>query len=158
MEELDNYRQELLSALKDVVNELSQTVSSIPANDWYVSLGLDGHTPHYILAHLQVLEAQVFAIQLRRIVEEDTPLLPFFDDNAWMAENYDSEKPAQVIWEEFANLRNQEVKWLQNFSPKSWNRAARHPRWGMRTLQWWVELQLDYSHQHLRELASLLGV
>ena len=158
MEEIIAYRQQLLSALRNVAKEVSQLVLAIPADDWYIAFGLDATTPHYTLAHLRELEIQVFGLQLRRFLVEDTLLLPLFDDVSWMAEHYDPSETAQAILEEFTCLRSQEVLWLQDLSSESWNRSARHPWWGVRTLQWWVELQLDFSHQHLRELSAYLSV
>lgn len=158
MDELVAYREDLLSALEGVVNELSKTVAGIPSSAWHLSIDLASHAPHYILAHLRELEAQVFASQLRRILDEDTLLLPIFDDEAWMASHYRSEEPALIIMEDFVNLRKQEINWLRKIPPAGWSRTARHPWWGVHTLQWWVELQLDYSYNHLRELSPLLDM
>jgi hypothetical protein len=154
MEELDTYRDELLFALAGVVDQLSEIVSVLPYNAWQLPFGHEMRTPHYILAHLRELEAQVFSIQLRRFLEEDTPLLLRFDDAAWMACHYKLEEPVQVILADFANLRRQELNWLRGLPAAGWSRSARHPWWGMRTLQWFVELQLEYSHQHLRRLTA----
>jgi hypothetical protein len=147
-----------LSALEGVANELSKTVAGIPSSAWDLPFGQDSHTPHYILAHLRELEAQVFAIQLRRILAEETPLVPVFDDDAWMSTHYRSEETALKIMEDFINLRKQELNYLRELSPAAWSRTARHPWWGLHTLQWWVELQLDYSDQHLRELSPLFDM
>ena len=155
MEELAAYRQDLLSALEGVVNELSKTVEGTPSGAWHLPFGSGSHTPHYTLAHLRELESQVFAIQLPHLLDEDTPLLPVFDSASWMASHYKPEEPAQVIMEDFANLRQHELNWLCDVSPEGWSHTARHPWWGVHTLQWWVELQLDYSYQHLRELSRV---
>lgn len=114
----------------------------------------DGQTPHYILYNLYALEAQFFTIQLPRIRSEDGPELPIFDDEAWMAAHYAPEEPAINIIEETTKLRQQELAWLRNLSPQEWSRTARHPWWGMHTLQWWVELQLEYSLQVIKQLAA----
>jgi hypothetical protein len=91
---------------------------------------------------------------MRRIVEEDSPLLSTFDEDAWIVEYHEASQPVQEILGEFTNLHSQGVAWLEKLPVESWSRAARHPWWGVRTLQWWVELQLDYSHQHLKELVT----
>jgi hypothetical protein len=158
MEELDAYRQGLLSALESVITELTKTVAGMPTNVWQLPFGQDAHTPHYTLAHLYVLEAQVFDPLLRSIVDEDAPLLPLFDDKAWLANHYEPGKPAQAILEEFMQLSRQDLNWLQALPSDTWSRNARHPWWGVHTLQWWVELQLDCSNQHLAELTALLAM
>ena len=155
MEEIVAYRADLLSALEGVVNKLSKIVVSIPSKAWYQPFGQDSRTPHYTLAHLRELEDQVFVIQLRRILDEEKPMVPLFDDDAWMAKYYRVDEPALLIKEDFDNLRKQELNWLCNLPTTAWSRTARHPWWGVHTLQWWVELQLDYSDQHLRELSLM---
>ena len=158
MEEIEAYREDLLSALKEVGSELSKIVAGKPSSAWHLLFGQDSQTLHYTLAHLRALEAQLFAIQLRRITDEETPLVPVFDDDAWMTNHYRSEEPALIIMEDFVNLRKQELNWLHNLQSAAWSRTARHPWWGVHTLQWWVELQLDYSNQHLEELSPILDM
>jgi hypothetical protein len=158
MDEIVAYREDLLSALEGALFELPKTVAGIASIAWHQPFGRDSHTPHYILEHLRELEAQVFAIQLRRILDEEIPLVPVFDDDAWMAIHYKPEELALTILEDFVNLRKQELNWLRKLSPAAWSRIARHPWWGVHTLQWWVELQLDYSDQHLRELSPVLDL
>jgi hypothetical protein len=157
MDELTAYRQELLLALERAVNELSQKVADTLPGDWYRVSGGNIHTPHYTLAHLRALEALEFAIQIRHILEEK-PLLSIFDDEAWMASHYRLDEPAWNIMEDIASLHKQELIELHNLPTESWSRSARHPWWGVHTLQWWVELQLDYSYRHLREIYRLLDM
>jgi hypothetical protein len=158
MEELDAYRHGLLSALESVIPELSRIAASIPADAWRIPKKPGAHTPHYTLAHMYELEAQVFSPLLRSIVDNDARLLPSFDDSSWMSSHYEPGKPAQMILEEYTHLLGQEVRWLRSLSPKSWSRTARHPWWGVHTLQWWVEQQLESSRQHLSEITAFLAV
>lgn len=158
MEELLVYRQELISALEGFVTQLSQVVAGIPPTLWQHNDEAGSPTPHYLLAHLCELEEQVFTIQLHRILDEDQPVLPRFDDFTWMADHYRSGLPALVILERFINLRFTEVDWLRGLPSPSWSRTARHPWWGVHAFQWWVELQLEYSRQHLRKLAAFLSL
>jgi len=157
MEEILAYRQALLSALLEVVDELAKTVTAIPTQAWYISSSPDSHTPHFTLAHLRELEAQVFARNLQRIQAEDGPGLPLFDDEAWMARHYQPHEAVQNILNELARMRKQEVSWLRDLPAASWSLTGRHPRVGVRTLQWWVELQLDTSRQHVRQITSSLA-
>jgi hypothetical protein len=154
MEELAAYRESLLSALTGVVDQLSEIVAAIPYSAWQFPFGHKVRTPHYLMAHLRELEIQGFSVQLRRFLEEDTPRVPLFNEAAWMASHYKPEEPVQAILADFANLRLQELNWLRGLPPASWSRTARHPFWGVRTLQWFVELQLEYSYQHLGELTA----
>ncbi len=158
MDELIAYRQELLSALEADVTTIARIEAGISSQGWHRPLRDDQRTPHYILARLWVDEAHGFTPQIRRILDEEMPLLPVFDTEAWMASYYDTEEPARVMIEDFASLRTWEVGLLCGIPPTSWSRAARHPRWGVHTLQWWVEHQRDNSNQYLSQLTPLLDV
>lgn len=158
MEELLSYRQELLSALEANVTLLARIQASISSQDWYRPLGDDRQTPHSILARLWVDEAHGFVPQVRRIIDEEMPLLPAFDGRAWMADQYDPEIPSRVMVEDFASLRTWEVGLLCGLPPIIWSRSARHPRCGVHTLQWWVEQQRDNSNRYLSQLTLLVDV
>jgi hypothetical protein len=54
----------------------------------------------------------------------------------------------------YAELRQQELSWLRELSPAAWNRTGRHPWWGVRALQWWVEQCLLTARQHIKQLSS----
>jgi hypothetical protein len=158
MEELITYRQELLSALEEDIILLARVEAGISSQGWYLPLGSDQPTPHYILSRLWVEESQEFTTNIRRILDEEMPVLPVFDAEAWIESHYDPEEPAGIMIEYFASLRKWEIGLLCKIPPPSWSRAARHPRWGVHTLQWWVELQRECSHQLLSRLIPLLDI
>jgi DinB superfamily len=153
-EELDTYRRGLLSALEGMTADLSRIVARVPPDAWLVASAADEPTPHSVLAHLCELEAHVFGPNLYCIVADSNPLLPPFKNKFWIATDYDPNRSPVLLLEEFSVLRKQEVTWLQVLTHESWSRTARHPWLGLHTLQWWVELQRDYSYQHLPILAG----
>jgi hypothetical protein len=155
MEELLSYRENLLSALESVVRGLSKAVANMPGANQKQAILSGSNTPHYILFRLRELEIHFFAQQLPRFLAEECPILPIFDDQAWMADHYHPDEPITAIMEEVVKLRHDELDWLHKLPASGWSRLARHPWWGIHTLQWWVELQLDYSFQHLRLLTCL---
>ena len=155
MEEIIAYREDLLKALGDVVEGLSETVARLPALAWHQSIRPGESALHFILFHLRELEAQVYTRQLPRFLAEDNPTLPVFDDQAWMAIHYRPDEPAASIMTGLCRLRSSELEWLRRLPPTGWSRMARHPWWGVHTLQWWVELQLEDSFNHLKRLPAL---
>jgi hypothetical protein len=155
MEELFAYRQVLLAELQSIVEQLAHTLRVIPATAWHKPLLTGIHTPYGILAHLRELEAHWFAVQLPRLVHESSPELPACAEKESMVSQNQPVEQSEDILEEFSRLRNQELIWLRTLTPSDWSRMGRHPWYGVHTLQWWVEFQLDLSQQHLRELASV---
>jgi hypothetical protein len=158
MDELFAYRQELFSALEQDITLLARAEVGIPSRDWYRSKSDGQPMPHHTLTRLWVEESQVYSVNLRRILDEDMPLLEDFDVKTWIAAKYDPDVPVQLMIEDLAALRQWEIGLLCGLPPECWSRAARHPRWGVHTLQWWVEQQRDCSHQLLSRLTPLLDL
>ena len=152
MEELYAYRKNLLEKLGSVVAELQQAAAAIPPEAWHTPPAPGKPTPHYTLAHLRALESQAIAVRLRRTLDEAEPYLPLFDDEGWMALHYDPSELAPAILEDYARLRGEELSWLEGLPAEAWNRTARHPWWGVRALQWWVEQCLLTARQHVAQL------
>jgi hypothetical protein len=157
MEELVAYRLDLLSALRSVSKALAAAASHLPDSIWHAPIQPGQPTSHYLLFHLWALEAQVFSPHLTRIVKDQPLNLPIFEEEAWMAIHYCHDQPISAILDDLLKLRYAELEWLGNLQIESWSRVARHPWWGVHTLQWWVELQLEYSTQCLRQLTSVKG-
>jgi hypothetical protein len=156
MEQLLNYRRSLLERLSTIVDDLTAAVVAVPEKSWHVPVEPDGNTPHQILAHLRDIEVHALSVRLRRIIETDeAPVLPLFDDEAWMRTYYDPGEPPHVILDEYARLRQEELSWLQDLPSYVWNRTARHPCSGVRSLQWWVEQCLICAEDHLRRLKQM---
>ncbi len=158
MEELISYRHELLSALEDDMRVITEAESRLTAQDWHHQPDGSPFSPHFILAHVRALDTMEFNDQIQHILTEEMPLLALFNDQAWMADHYQPGEPVNQIVEEISHVRQQEVILLRSLLPDSWSRTARHPWWGIHTLQWWVELQRDYTHQLLMQVPSILGL
>ena len=157
LEQLNNYRERLLNRLSEVVDDLITVVDNMPERGWHDPLGVDGDTPHKVLAHLRAIEKHALSVRLRLILDEEAPTLILFDDSGWMDTHYDPDEPPREILEDYATLRQRELTWLRNLPAEGWNRTARHPWWGSRSFQWYVEQCLEYSEEHLRALQAFVS-
>jgi hypothetical protein len=102
------------------------------------------------------MERHAYSPRIERILAEDHPLLPAFDAEAWARRHYRQDEPLEEILEEYAALRQSELERLQSLPPGSWSRVGRHPVYGLRTLQWWVEKGLAHAEEHLGALQKSL--
>lgn len=153
-ENLILYRKHLLERLVSVVDDLEQVAAAIPPQKWHEPEE-NGETPHRALAHLRAIEEQALSMRLQRILDEMEPYLPLFHDNQWMAAHYDPEEPSEKILTDFRQLRRAELEMIKDLPQQGWNRTARHPWWGVKTLQWWVEQTLHYSEEHLQQIRAI---
>jgi hypothetical protein len=152
MEQLYDYRERLLERFKTVPEELERALRNIPPQDWHSPLEPGTWTPHQILAHLRDANAHEFFPCFQSILDQETPSIDCFDREAWMAANYYPDEPLEAIWGELQSMHTRQFERLSEISSAGWSRRGRHPIWGTRTLQWWVEQGLAHVEEHLKQL------
>lgn len=155
MQELLDYRQALLERFGGVVEDLQAAARRLEEGQFRSALEAS-RSAHPVIAHLLDVERQAYWLRMERILSEDCPQLPVFDAEAWARERYQPTEPLELILEEYAQLRRSELERLQFMPPGGWSRQGRHPAYGLRTLQWWVEKSLAHSEEHLRSLQGYL--
>jgi DinB superfamily len=155
VEELYEYRHRLLNHFSAVVGEFERRLVALSSAELHAPINSSGHNLHGLMAHLRATEEHLFLVSIRRILTESRPALGEFDRLAWMQLNYDPDEPIGKLLSDFAKIRLQELDCLQNIPPDGWNRIGRHPIWGDRTLQWWLEKSQAHALSHLRQLDVL---
>jgi hypothetical protein len=152
MEELFEYRRRLLEHFSAVTGGFERRLAGLSSIQLHEPWNHSGKSRHWLMAHLRATEENLFMVSLRRILNESQPALDEFDRLAWMRLNYDPQEPIDSLFYGFAQTRQQEFDCLQNLPPDGWNRIGRHPIWGNRTLQWWVEKSQAHAVSHLSQL------
>jgi hypothetical protein len=156
MEELYEYRTELLARSLEITDDLRQVLESLPENSLFNSPIQGRPSPHRVLAHLRDIHVQALSKRLKQIQSEESPRFILFDDEAWLERHYRMEEPWQAILEAFTRSQEQALAGLDPKDASLWNRTAHHPWFGKRTFQWWVEQCLEYSEHHLEQIRSAL--
>jgi uncharacterized damage-inducible protein DinB len=109
-----------------------------------------------ILPHLRDWE-EIYLQRIRRIVEEDQPRLPGFDDSLWSIErDYRGQDPEETF-ASFQQLRGQTVEFLRPLPPEAWLRMAEHGTYGEISLQWLANHICDHDREHLRQARDALA-
>ncbi len=152
--ELHEYRQRLLELYAAQPGALRAAYAAIPPEARLRPLERDGWTPHQVLAHVRDVELQAFLPRIERILAEEDPALPDFDEGAWMEARYDPAEDHQAILEAFTKARARGSGLLRDLPPEGWNRCGRHPFFGRRTLQWWVEYAVSHAQDHISQLRT----
>jgi hypothetical protein len=162
MEQLIEYRQHLLDCMQSTLDELKSCLNLIPAGRLRQPLEGGNWGGHQILAHLRDKEQQAFLPRIRKILLDLSPCLESFSggvesNDDWMNSRYDMDESLATILAEYEGLWKEEMNILANLSTEGWSRLGRHPGWGVRTLQWWVEQSLAHARQHVRQLQVFTG-
>jgi hypothetical protein len=157
MEELNGYRKRLVKRYADIVTEFEALITQIFLDNGIKPNDQSGLNLHRVIAHLRDIEKQVFLPFYERIWNEDFPSLANDDVSIRVSERYNAAEPFATIMEEYGELRARELNLLGKMPTHAWNRTGRHPRLGVRTLQWFVERSLAHAEYHLHQLQSQMG-
>lgn len=152
MEELYDYRERLLERYRAIPDEFESRLARLSTAAGYQPQEPGGLKLRQVMAHVRDVEAESFLPRLERILSEETPLLSNINESGWMEARYRAGESLEDIFAEFRDLRSRELGRLRNMSQQDWNRPGRHPVWGLRTLQWWVERSLAHNEEHLLQI------
>lgn len=158
MEELYEYRQSLVDSYAQFPEALRQAVNALAPDVWHTPFDPEQRTAHQVVAHLRAMERQVYLPIIRQIIAQQEADLTQLDHCSPLEISYRQQEALQEIVDEFAHIRAEELELLGSgsdpqlsLSPR-WILSARHPFFGVRTLQWWVEQSLAHAERHLVQL------
>ena len=148
MKELLDYRRRMLVRFASIPGELERVVGWFAPEELNLYRESLGGSPYELLAQLYETERKTFAAQLEALVVPQRRL----QDSGGIRGG----SPVHDILEKYRALRVQELEWIQEMRVDVWNRSSRHPAWGRRTLQWWVESSLAHAEACLKQLKAAL--
>lgn len=116
-----------------------------------------GWSARTIAAHLRDDEAMVMRMRLVRLLTEDDPLLPDFDQEAWAAQRSTARDRKDHLLADFALQRQASLNLLRRITVPEWERSGRHEVNGRLTVADWVEHWAEHDAEHIRQLELALG-
>ena len=157
MEELNDYRKRLLKRYTDIVTDFEVLITQMSLDDGNKPDDQRDLSLHKVISHLRDVEKKVFLPYFERILNEEFPSLA--NDGVMIKERelHNAAIPFETIMEEYWELRARELNLLEKMPNHAWNRTGRHPRLGVRTLQWFVERSLAHAEYHLCQLQSRIS-
>ena len=109
-----------------------------------------------MLPHLRDWE-EIYLERARRIVEEDDPDIPGYDDALWPIErDYRGQDPREVF-DDFSELRLEHVELLLALPPEAWDRTGEHSLYGKMSLGWMEDHVCDHDSEHLDQAREVLA-
>lgn len=153
MEELRDYLETLTSKLARQPAQLRAAIRSFPEADWHRPIEPGGWDPHQVLAHLTAAQQLALMPRLMRILDEDNPDLPDWDQDQWMEASYDRVADPQAMVSDMESGVRQILSRLESLDLQDWNRSGRHPLRGSRTFLWWLEYLTNHNDEHIQELS-----
>jgi len=113
--------------------------------------------PRLVMAHLRDDEMFVMRVRLERLLGEREPLLPDFDEKAWVGWRNTSRDRKELLLGDFALQRQASMNILQGLRAADWERGGRHEVSGPLTVRSWVEHWLHHDREHVAQIERGLG-
>lgn len=152
MEEILIYRQTMLQKFAGIATEVSVALAALPSETLFNPLVEGSYSPHQAAAHLRDLNDKVYYPPIQFILDTSSHPPEHLDEIAWMAGHYQPEEPLADILQQLQQNHQALIGRLEHLPQSAWSLAERHPKWGVRTLQWWVEQCLAHHVQHLTQI------
>lgn len=147
MNQLLEYRSKLIDQLAAAAADFR--TDCLAARDPFKEVDAGGWNTHQLAAHTRDVHNLVYGLRVRRTAQEDQPVFPNFDGEAWIAENYDPDEPLASILDELSASVEETVSLLRGLPPEGWSRASAHEIFGGGfTLQIWAERALAHIREH----------
>lgn len=150
-------RENILAALAAFPDELARVVLSEHDTDDLVRPASDGGWGVVeIIPHLRDWE-EIYLERARRLVEEDHPHLPGYDDELWSIErDYRGQDPRATL-NDFRRLREEHLGVVRSLPAEAWDRPGTHGYYGEITLQWMEDHVCDHDQEHLQQARDALA-
>jgi hypothetical protein len=139
---------------QDLIDQIGATAEAFCAacragREPYKPVEPGGWNTHQLAAHVRDVDAQVYGMRIRRSADEDNPLFPNFEQEAWMAEHYHPDEPLDSILDQLSASIAGLTGLLHSLPDEAWSRPSRHEVNGDFVLQTWVERSLGHLKEHL---------
>jgi hypothetical protein len=107
-----------------------------------------------IVAHLSDSEMSA-ALRFRKLIAEDSPALDVFDQDAWATKlDYATRKPSHSL-DMFRRVRAENYELLKSIPDAAFERTGTHPKRGVTTLLFWVEIYARHAEKHAEQMRAI---
>ena len=112
-----------------------------PGSDW---------SAREVVHHLADSETTAY-IRLRRLIAEDNPLIPDYDEEAF-ARRLHYDRPIEPSLEVLRAVRVASLQLLESLTLAEWDRAGTHSVSGPYSVDNWLRIYAGHSHDHADQI------
>lgn len=117
-----------------------------PSGEW---------TAREIVHHVADSEAMAY-IRLRRLIAEDEPIIHGYDEPTW-ARRLHYDRPIAASLATIDSVRAGSLSLMQSLTPEEWARTGTHTEVGAYSVDAWLTIYAEHSHDHADQIRRALG-
>lgn len=147
-------RQELMARYATAADAVATAVSNATDEDLDRRPPSGAWSARQIVHHVADSETMA-SIRLRRLVAESAPAIDGYDEPEW-ARCLHYDRPVATSLAAVAAVRAASLELLQALTPEEWNRAGTHSDSGPYSVDDWLRIYADHSHEHAEQIIRAL--
>lgn len=145
--------REELNNLAKMDTNLETALRTIPDELMNVQFSPDVWSPHQILGHL--VDAEIaFSFRLRKIIAEENPTYPPFNEEKWGDALQHQTIPMPLFISVWKPLRELNIQLLRLMPESAWERTGVHETNGSQTLRNLVRSMCAHDIYHLKQIKA----
>jgi DinB family protein len=114
-----------------------------------------GWTARQVAHHLADSEATAY-IRLRRLIAEDDPFIQGYDEPEY-ARRLHYDRPIASSLAVLRSVREASLSLLESLTPTEWERSGTHEESGAYSVDRWLEIYANHSHEHAEQIRTARG-
>ena len=143
-------RQPLIDRFRTGFDDVSDSLTGItpdeldrrpPGSDW---------SARQIAHHLADSETTAY-VRLRRLIAEDNPAIPDYDEEAF-ARRLHYDRPIEPSLAVLRAVREASLQLLESLTPEEWERSGTHSEAGPYSVDDWLRTYANHSHEHADQI------
>lgn len=96
-------------------------------------------------------------IRLRRLLAEDNPAIPGYDENRFAARLHYEARPVDTSLDVLGAVRRSTTDLLDHLTDDEWERQGTHTESGAYSVAIWLEAYAAHAHDHAEQIRRALG-
>ena len=143
-------RHALLDRFRTGYDDVADLLAGITADELDRPQSSGEWTPRQIVHHLADSEARSY-VRLRRVIAEDQPVILGYDEPEY-ARRLHYDRPIEPSLAVLRAVREANVQLLETLGPEEWQRTATHSEFGPYSVDGWLEIYSEHSHDHAGQI------
>jgi hypothetical protein len=144
-------RAALIERFKGAPRAVTEALNEITEAELDTRPGPDEWSPRQVVHHLADSE-MIAAIRLRRLLAEDRPVIPAYDEAALARRLHYANRPIGPAVDAFRAACLTSAELLERLSEAEWAREGTHTERGRYTVEDWLVLHAGHAHEHADQI------